>query len=90
MFRKMLINGRHIGLGMIFISQRYYTIPVLVRVQSNLHVYFQSSIDDYSSVSPEIYDVIKSLGQYQYCIVNYDNGFIGKGQTSKIKKYSIF
>ena len=90
MFRKMLINGRHIGIGMIFISQRYYTIPVLVRVQSNIHIYFQSSIDDYSSVSPDIYRIIDSLGQYQYCIVNYDNGFIGKGMTSKVRKYGLF
>lgn len=90
MFRKMLINGRHIGVGMIFISQRYYTIPVLVRVQSNIHIYFQSSIDDYISIPPDIYNVVKSLNKYDYCIVNYDDGYIGTGKTKKIMKWGLF
>ncbi len=73
-FRYMLINGRHIGLGAIFISQRFYTIPVLVRVQSNIHVYFASTLDDYIDI-PKLYlEQIMQLKQYEFFMVNYDNG----------------
>ncbi len=74
MFRYLLINGRHIGLGAIFISQRFYTIPVLVRVQSNIHVYFSSTIDDYIDIPRPYLEKIKELKQYQYVMVNYDTG----------------
>jgi len=73
-FRFALINGRHIGIGMIFISQRYRAIPMLIRVQSNIHVYFQSAKDDYMLLSPSIRHYIDLLKEHQALIVNYDNG----------------
>jgi len=81
-FRYALINGRHIGLGSIFISQRFYTIPVLIRVQSNIHIYFQSALDDYSSLNKQIINRINGLKQYEFLMVNYDTGEMIK---SKIK-----
>jgi len=78
MFRKILINGRHIGIGLIFISQRYKTIPVLVRVQSNIHVYFQSVSDDYITLPLYYREYLNNLNQYEALIVNYDTGEIYK------------
>jgi len=76
LFRKVLINGRQIGIGLIFISQRYKTIPVLVRVQSNIHVYFQSAKDDYMILPYSYRQYLDKLKQYEALIVNYDTGDI--------------
>ena len=75
-FRYVLINGRHIGIGMIFISQRYRAIPVLVRVQSNIHVYFQSAKDDYMLLPLSIRQYLEQLKEHEALIVNYDTGKI--------------
>ncbi len=76
LFRYVLINGRHIGIGLIFISQRFYTIPVLVRVQSNLHVYFASALGDYNELPDSIKNMVTPLKQYEYIMANYDTGQI--------------
>ena len=73
-FRYALINGRHIGIGMIFISQRYRAIPVLIRVQSNIHVYFQSAKDDYMLLPISIRQYLEQLKEHEALIVNYDTG----------------
>ena len=74
LFRKILINGRQIGIGLIFISQRYKSIPVLVRVQSNIHIYFQSVNDDYITLPNYYRNLLGNLKQYECLIVNYDTG----------------
>nr|ACD75443.1 AMDV5_3 [uncultured virus] len=75
-FQNILLTGRHIGIGCIFISQRYRTIPVLLRTQSNIHIYFQSAIDDYSILPKSVRDKLYALKQYESLIYNYDNGEI--------------
>jgi len=74
MLRKILINGRHIGVGLIFISQRYKTVPVLIRVQSNIHIYFQSVSDDYITMPIYHRNYLNTLQQYEALVVNFDTG----------------
>jgi hypothetical protein len=63
--------GRHKGIDVVAISQRFYSLPVIVRSQTDIfHVFQITELRDRQYikglVSPEILDVIVNLGCFQY------------------------
>ncbi len=63
--------GRHKGIDVIAISQRFYSMPPIVRSQSDIfHVFQITEVRDCqyigSLVSPQILETIKNLGMFQY------------------------
>lgn len=63
--------GRHVGLDVVAISQRFYSLPVIVRSQSDIfHVFQITELRDVQYikglVSEEILGTILSLKPFQY------------------------
>ena len=63
--------GRHKGIDVVAISQRFYSLPVIVRSQTDIfHVFQITELRDRQYikglVSPDVLEVIVNLGMFNY------------------------
>jgi len=75
-FQMLLLRGRHMGIGFIFISQSTRRIPTLILANSNKYVLFK--ILDYRQLSvlnlPDLQTKLLALKKYEFYFYDKDSG----------------
>jgi len=75
-FQMLLLRGRHMGIGFIFITQTTRRIPTLILANSNKYVLFKILDDRQLSLLniPDLQNKLSNLQKYEFYYYNKDNG----------------
>ena len=82
-FQMLLVRGRHMGIGFIFISQTTRRIPTLILANSNKYVLFKILDDRQLSLLniPNLKEKLLNLKKYEFFYYDKDTGKEFKAKT---------